>query len=430
MIDAFSILGATPLDNMEKLKELFEEKQLFSDSNNDEINLAYSELTNIKKRINHEIYYYSKKTFKKFYEIFNDNDNDEQKLVIEDICSSIIKVGKWFDRNIDYLFNQINKNRENAGFALVGDKTILQENVDEIKSNCISKVTKYFDFIDSNDLVTIFNTLVMQDNYICFFVDDLLAHYENAMKETIDKKKKLCNQKFALIEKNSNTFIANGDIAANFSNNINSFKKAITSWDKIVQPLQINYENRGSEHPASLDFVHDLRNKVIDMCNKSQEDLTSLINKISQDYSAKQSFIKKLVNSVTYIDNLIKILDILIGIFKEIETIAERLKKDKQDFLSLKTDLNNLLNEIDPNYSLRTFLYKQNNIQTSQSKTNSKTTYSRPENNESPGKEELSFVKFIIELIFVIFSIIGFEIGNTFIGISFLIVCVSILLIK
>ena len=59
MQDAFKLLGATPLDNAEKLQELFENKQLFVDDDK-EINLAYSELTNLKKRIKHEIKYYSK----------------------------------------------------------------------------------------------------------------------------------------------------------------------------------------------------------------------------------------------------------------------------------------------------------------------------------------------------------------------------------
>ena len=49
MKNAFFILGATPEDNADKLRELFEEKQLFFDDDS-EINYAYTELTNLKKK--------------------------------------------------------------------------------------------------------------------------------------------------------------------------------------------------------------------------------------------------------------------------------------------------------------------------------------------------------------------------------------------
>ena len=58
MRNAFEILGATPNDDNERLQELFEEQQLLADDTT-EIELAYAELSNPKKRIVHEVSYFA-----------------------------------------------------------------------------------------------------------------------------------------------------------------------------------------------------------------------------------------------------------------------------------------------------------------------------------------------------------------------------------
>lgn len=347
MKNAFIILGATPNDGAEKLRELYEEKQLFADDDKI-LNTAYTELTNVKKRIIHEIKYFSKDAFEEFDNIFIENEDDEQEMVIEDICSSIIKVGKWFDQETDNLYDKINEAREKSGFALIGDNEVISTAVNTLKDETIIAVKKYFDYWEQKDIVSLFNILVEQEDYMSFFIDDLLIHYENLISETIEKKANSCKTKFDLIKNNSDSFIENGLIDEDFSNNITSFKKALNAWDKLVQPLQVNYQKRGAQHPSSLDFVHSLRNSVIEMCNKSQEDLTGLLDKMQYDYSAKQTFVTKLGNSAEYIELLTKILDTLLQVFKEIDIVAERIKNDKKDFEKLKESIEELDNKIQP----------------------------------------------------------------------------------
>ena len=118
MQNAFELLGATPLDNGEKLKELFEEKQLLLD-NDKELAEAYSALTNPKKRIKHEIEYFAKEEFESFNEIFVENSESEQKMNLDDTCSALINIGEWFDADINDIYTQINDNREISGFFKV-----------------------------------------------------------------------------------------------------------------------------------------------------------------------------------------------------------------------------------------------------------------------------------------------------------------------
>lgn len=346
MRNAFDILGATPLDDASKIRELFEEKQLFADDES-EISFAFTELTNIKKRIKHEIEYFSKDTFKDFNDIFV-NEDEEQELVLEDVCGAIITIGKWFDRNTDEIFDEINNNRQIASFSLISNKEVVYDAVQTMKENCILEIKQYFDYLKEKDIVSLFNILVLQDNYSSFFIDELLNHYEAVLKETIDKKAKLCSNKFDLIKADARSFIDNNNLDENFKVHITEFKKALNAWDKIVQPLQINCENRGMEHPTSSDFIHILRNDVIEMCNDSQTKLTDIIKTLSYDYGARNRFINRAYKSVDFIDLLTEILNVLLNVFKEITVVAERLKQDKQDFANLKAELNKIINTADP----------------------------------------------------------------------------------
>lgn len=139
MKNAFEVLGATPEDSSEKLKELFDEKQLFCDDDKD-LELAYSELINVKKRIKYEIRFFTSETFENFDKLIFDNADEEQEIVIEDMCKAIIEVGKWFDLGINDLFIKINESRKSAKFTPISNQENLQDSIDELRSECILAV--------------------------------------------------------------------------------------------------------------------------------------------------------------------------------------------------------------------------------------------------------------------------------------------------
>lgn len=354
MKNAFSILGATPNDNVDKLRELFEEKQLFFDDDT-EINYAYTELINLKKRIKHEIRYFSRKTFKNFDNIFFENDEEEQEVVIDDMCQAIIDVGKWFDLSSEVILDEINNSRNKSGFTPIGDAEILQETINDFRAECILGVKQYFDFFKGKDIVTWFNTLVKQDDYMSFFIDDLLVLYEDVMSESIKKKEKDCNKKFGLIEQDVNLFLSDGILLFDgLSNKIVNFEKSLSAWDKIVQPLQVNFENRGGRHGTSVDFATMLRNKVIDMCNKSQNSLIKQLNPnfyLTHNFysgSLQYDMVFNITESTRLIQLLKNILNIMGKYFAEIDDFVERLKQDETDLENIKLELQNTLNVIDP----------------------------------------------------------------------------------
>lgn len=437
MKNAFLILEATPNDGVDKLRELFEEKQLFLDDDT-EINCAYNELINLKKRIKHEIRYFSMEIFEKFNNIFINSVEDEEKLVIDEMCFAIIQVGKWFDLSVDDLFNKINESRKTAKFSPIGNSELVQDAINELKTECIMAIKKSFDYLKEKDIILLYNTLVKKEDYICFFIDDLLSIYEDMLRETIVKKEQICTKKFDLIEKEASKFIDNDELSMELSTMVTEFKKVLNSWDKIVQPLQVNFANRGAQHELSVNFAATIRNKVIDMCNKAQERLTKLITFGLYYNSAKQKFVDKLVFSKDFVDILIKILDILMGVFAEIEVFAERLKKDKSDFNKLKDDLSKMINQIDPYGSYRSkserklekqksqvYSYDQSNNEYERYTYSKNKTTSSSSENEETWKTAIRWIVGIVILVSGIGAIVNFSSGTPAVGVFLMIICIT-----
>lgn len=351
MQNAFELLGATPLDNGEKLKELFEEKQLLLD-NDKELADAYSSLTNPKKRINHEIEYFAKEEFEPFNEIFVENTDSEQKMNIDDTCSAIINIGRWFDSDIHSIYTQINDNREISGFSKLNNSGIVSTAISELRANYVSSVTKYFEFIDEKGLVKLFNELVEYEDFTSFFMNELMAHYEIKIKDSLQKIQTQCTDKFIEIEKIARIFYIGGVInSLELENKISEFKTLIQSWDKLAQPLQVNAQLKGAEHDESAKFVLQIRNRVIDLSNKSQAPLTDLIQKTqyADQYTLmviRKSLPQKLADSITFTESILKLFKILETVFAEVEIVAERLKQDKKDISSLKSSLNAMAKQL------------------------------------------------------------------------------------
>ncbi|MDD4729568.1 MAG: hypothetical protein PHN55_12560 [Dysgonamonadaceae bacterium] len=345
---------------------MFEEKQLLLD-NDKELAEAYSALTTPKKRIRHEIEYFAKEEFESFNEIFVENTDSEQKMNLHDTCSVIINLGRWFDSEVHNIYTQINDNREISGFSKLSNSGTVVTAISELRANCVNSVTKYFEFIDEKGLVKLFNELVEYEDFTSFFMDELMAHYEIKITDSIQTKQKICTSKFAEVERLCNIFNNGGSFSYELEDKVAEFKKAMSAWDKLAQPLQVNSQQRGAEHKGSAEFVNKTRNTVIGLCNRSQDMLGKLLEQLNQfsrlmsgqSYasdahadinaimSAREKLPQKIKDSVKFTDIILKLLDILRTTFAENEIVAELLKKDKKDISALRTQLASLSSQID-----------------------------------------------------------------------------------
>lgn len=209
--NAFEILGATPSDNGERIKELFEDKQLLLDDAQ-ELNDAYAALTNPKKRIKSEIDFFASDIFMPFFKIFSQDTEHKGKLNNADSCASIISLGKWFDESQVSIVDEINKSRETSGFPRIDDHFFVASIVQELKVKCISAVIKRVGEQSEKNVITLFNALVKKANFQSFFIDELIANYEVHIAETLEKRQKNASSIFDEIERNCNTFNNGGGL--------------------------------------------------------------------------------------------------------------------------------------------------------------------------------------------------------------------------
>ena len=343
--NAFELLGATPSDSIETLQELLDEKELLSDDVTS-VQSAYADLTNPKKRLIHEITYLRAEDFAEFKKlVFHEYVESPS---IKEVAQILVNMGFWFDYDNDELFDDINAAREVSGFVKIEDNATIIKAVDDLRNDCLQAANSYLDNLKENSLVGVFNQIVKIDEYESFFVDELIAHYELIISESLQKKEAECRDSFESIEKSCNSFNNGSPLSPYLKTQISVFADKLKSWDNYAQPLQVNMQRHGGQHEASEQLLRDLRNKVIDLCNKSQEVLGNMLDRwnnamkqynFSTALDIKQQINNKLLDSLGLVEGLISIINIFKSVFAELDMDSERLAKDKKDLSELKKSL-------------------------------------------------------------------------------------------
>lgn len=352
MKNAFLILGATPNDDNERLQELFEGQQLLSDDT-EEIESAYSEVSNPKKRIIHEISYFADESLEKYISLVK-NEFDERPNVSE-TAQIIVNTGLFFESATDDLFEKINDARLISGFPSI-ERNDLSNKIEALNSEYVSLGDSYFDSISEKSLISIFNHIVKIEDYQSYFIDDLLEHYRLKIEDTLKEKENKCREDFTQVEYHCNKYNNEGILSYLIDEKAEQFVKELKEWDKIAQPLQVNMQYHGGEDEDSSSFVHDIRNRVIDIVNKTQEVIGRLLESLNQSnpygfdiarYQVIQQLPQKLISGIKIIDVMLPIINGLIDVFSELDIAIEQLKKDKSDLTGLRTTLSNLNSQIE-----------------------------------------------------------------------------------
>lgn len=340
LINAFEILGASPTDNLEKLQELLEEKELLTDDTID-FQTVFVELTNPQKRLCHEIVYLNSNIFSDFIKLIS-NENEtisENKLV-----KILIDIGHWFDSNHDELRNKINSERAQSGFSYVENDATITLTIDKLRNDCLQLVNdRCIDTLNLDSLSRIFNLIIQAPEYISFFIDELFVHYELLISEPLQALEDECLNLFSEIEEICNRFNSGNLLASDLDDKILEFQIKLTKWDYYAQPLQVNSRNNGGQHESSENLLLEIRSKVIKICNNAQENLVTLIKQkqfgIGSRNSISRQINAKVPDTLRLIESLISIIDILQSIFAELDIESERLCKDREDLVELKKSL-------------------------------------------------------------------------------------------
>lgn len=399
MKNAFAVLGATPFDNAERLEELLEEKELISDDDT-EAQAAYTELSNPKRRVISELAYFAGETFSTFESIAV--GTRPVKPTVGEAALAIVNIGKWLDNANEVVLDEINDARSSSNFPLI-DESLLQQSVDTFSAECSALAQRYFDRLKENSLVSIFNNIVKIKEYGSFFIDELMAKYEAAIKESLNKKEDSCIDAFGKIEEICNRFNRGYSLDSALGNDIAAFETTLKAWDRYAQPLQVNAQHHGGQHEESSDLVRSLRNKIIDLCNHSQETLGKMIEQVGMyNFQARQLLPEKLSDSVEFTTQLIRLIDILSSVFAELDVTAEQLKKDKQSLRELLATLS------DMNAKIQGAVTERKHREARQLEEAEKT------------RSRARIAQGVLAGICFIVMIIGFSVGNIGLGIGFL----------
>lgn len=348
MIDAFSVLGGAPTDSNERLQELLEEKELLTDDAS-EAQAAYADLTNLKKRLRHEIEYFCRDDFHGFRQMVA----RAEKPTIAVIADILVGIGWWFEEENDELFEKINDARLVGGYPQIESENVIFAMIEEIKQECISSANSYLDGFVEDSVVKIFNKIVQIGDFESFFIDELMAHYELIVSETLQSKENECNARFGEIERLCRGFNNGASLSPTLSSKVTEFETTLKDWDRYAQPLQKNAQARGGQHENSEKLVHDIRNRLVELCNQSQNSLMKMMEAIGSmntatpysyqaGVSARDALPQKISDSILFLDALIRLTEILTAVFAELEITTEQLKQDKSDLIGLKNTLKDL----------------------------------------------------------------------------------------
>lgn len=427
MNNAFTILGAEPTDTAERLQELLDEKELLLDDIS-EVQAAYADLTNPKKRIQHEISYFCSDALDDFNKLVN--KQYEEAPTLGQIANIVVELGWWFESDDDDLYDKINDARTVSGFTQLDSIDVVTDAVQALKQDCIQAINSYFDRLKEKSLIGIFNQIVKIDEYESFFIYELMAHYELIVKEQLEGKENKVIVIFDEIEKMCNQFNNGAALSPELNGKVDEFRNALKEWDNIAQPLQVDMQQRGGQHESSGQLVHDIRNRIIELCNCSQEKLQKSIESFErtslnaqlgvgsryQAISARDMLEKKLNDSISFTKTLIALTDILSQVFAELEITAEQLKKDRSQLVDLRDTLTKLRNQIPGAAQRASYTPTQTSTPTS--------TYSSQWTNNSSTSSEHNGYRILLGIIAAIcgiLMIVGFAIGNVAMGIAFII---------
>ena len=348
--NAFEVLGVVPSDSVDVLQEKLEEKELLSDDVT-VVQQAYADLTNPKKRLIHEVLYFCSEDLMPFKNLVFHGFKTSPK--IKEVAQILVDLGHWFEYDSEELLTLINEAREEGGFKNLEASSLTQAEND-LRADCLQSANDYIDGLRKHSIIEIFNYMVRIEDYDSFFADELIAHYELYITESLQKMEMDCRSSFAQIESACQRFNNGISLPYDLKENISVFKSKLEAWDRCAQPLQVNMQNHGVQHEESENLLHEFRGRTIDLCNKSQEVLGKLLqewnNYFSIPYnpynhsrpslaSIRERIVNKVPGSLALIDHLISLTDIFQSVFAELDIDAERLAKDKKDLLELRAPL-------------------------------------------------------------------------------------------
>lgn len=322
----FYILGATTHDDRHRLVELAEEKSLLLDPNL--VSQARADLTNPRKRLAAEIAWLPGLGSKRVEGLLDKAQNDPIAIRSAKNVSPLAKVNllmssfshmtdgtpyasvAWiaeiadeFDKiSAEDLYDQINKEREAAGFPAVADISVVSNEIEEHRASIASRLSESMRRFNGDTFIDVTTEIIesttdIGDRAALTLVVDIIDAYEvdiqdqmtqaaNAVEEMIDSIRSLLDA---------------GRPETDINTSVSRLIDAVEHWDRYAQPIQVCRKSQGLRHDDSFGMAGKVRSLAIDLHNKYS--MTGLSKRIS---------------------------DMMSKVFDEVVEIAEMASKDSK----------------------------------------------------------------------------------------------------
>lgn len=320
----FYILNASTRDNRQRILAISDECSLLIEP--EECTKACSELTNPKKRLSAEIAWLPGLSPKKTEELLNYVQTSPEDIINFDDISSICKTNllvsaiqrlkeydcdtiyKWvykiateFD-NINYynVLQSINEDRNISCFPEIYDITVIEDEINERRRYYVDIIKIILENLPTKNFISTITELIedstdMGNDECPILIADIVDWFEVGVQEFLEKE-----------ERNIDKIIENIlDIVSENKNDpelervINQLISVVKNWDIIAQPIQVSAKSRGITHDASIRVANKVRGLSVE-----------------------------LYNSYGMLDSSLKITDVLLDIFAEVDDIVEQLCDD------------------------------------------------------------------------------------------------------
>lgn len=345
--NSFAIIDATTRDDRRRILELAEEKSFISDP--DLCSKARADLTNPRNRLSAEISWLpcvSPKRTKELLKILHDNPNSLLgKLEIEPLAranlmaSAMEFIGDDFDtaewskwiltfaqtfEQIDpeKTLRHINEDRAVSGFPEITDISLVIKELSDRRHSYNESIKQALNRLPSSNLLDVMTTVVdistkSGTQHAATLVDDIVDKYQI---ETQGQLQAGAENILKLIE-GARQLAPKGE--SGIMPIIEAIGKSVRSWDRIAQPIQLNFKSRGLDHDASLELGVAIRDLAIEITNEHGmlEPTTVLTDLLKEVFAELPEFAAKLDEDAAALENLFKQRD-------EEKEDEEKWKKD------------------------------------------------------------------------------------------------------
>lgn len=287
----FAVLGVTTRDNRKRIVELAEEKSLELD--HDVCQKARSDLTNPRTRLSVEIAWLpgvSPRKATQLIEMLASNplaireesglptlahlnllaaafEFVNESLDAEDLAEFIQETAYLADDlSAEEVVRDINEDRAVSGFAEVKAIELVEEELAERKRYYRNAIKEALNRLPSATLVEVMTSAVDGatiggDDHAPSLIDDLVDSYEVETQGVLESGA----QNVQKLIKAARDAAPSGEAAVRPY--VDKILAAVTSWDRVAQPIQLSAKARGVEHEASSALGWAIRSLAIDLFN-------------------------------------------------------------------------------------------------------------------------------------------------------------------